>query len=118
MKIEATKKYINNLYQNKIVLGYCDLYDLLHTDEPTYYTHGVYGWNADIYRYNFDTVIVTGYRPFGNIRPDYKVVKKYEEKAKKVIEKYPSFNGQEVYEKRQKALKKLLVSFVAEVLGE
>ena len=117
MKIETTKKYINNLYDNKIVLGYCDLYDLLHTDEPTYYTHGVYGWNADIYTYNLDTVIVTGYRPFGNIRPDYKIVKKYEEKAKKVKEKYNGFSNEE-YEKRQKALKNLLASFVVEVLGE
>lgn len=118
MKIETTKKYINNLYDNKIVLGYCDLYNLLHTDEPTYYTHGVYGWNADIYTYDLDTVIVTGYRPFGNIRPERETIKKYEEKAKKVIEKYLSFKGQEVFEKRQKALKKLLDSFVAEILGE
>ena len=34
--------------------------------EPNFYTAGVYGWNSDVYVIGYDTVIVTGYRPFGN----------------------------------------------------
>ena len=67
--------------------------------------------------FNFNKIIVTAYSPFGNIRPNYKIIKKYEEKVKKVKEKYNGFSNEE-YEKRQKAFKKLLDSFVTEVLGE
>ena len=54
-------------YPNVIKVGYCDLQDALKWREPNFYTAGVYGWNADVYVIDCDTVIVTGYRPFGNI---------------------------------------------------
>lgn len=55
-----------NAYRNVIKVGYCDLQDALKWSEPDFYTAGVYGWNADVYVIDYDTVIVTGYRPFGN----------------------------------------------------
>ena len=54
-------------YRNVIKVGYCDLQDALKWREPNFYTAGVYGWNADVYVIDCDTVIVTGYRPFGNV---------------------------------------------------
>ena len=67
MKTKITKKAIMSAYRNVIKVGYCDLQDALKWREPNFYTAGVYGWNADVYVIDCDTVIVTGYRPFGNI---------------------------------------------------
>lgn len=67
MKTQITKKAIMNAYRNVIKVGYCDMQDALKWREPNFYTAGVYGWNADVYVIDHDTVIVTGYRPFGNV---------------------------------------------------
>ena len=67
MKTRITKKAIMNAYSNVIKVGYCDMQDALKWREPNFYTAGVYGWNADVYVIDLDTVIVTGYRPFGNM---------------------------------------------------
>ena len=67
MKTQITKRVIMNAYRNVIKVGYCDLQKALKWREPNFYTAGVYGWNADVYVIDCDTVIVTGYRPFGNI---------------------------------------------------
>lgn len=68
MKTKTTKKTIMNTYSNVIRVDYGDLQSALTWREPNFYTVGVHGvWNADIYVIDIDTVIVTGYRPFGNI---------------------------------------------------
>ena len=67
MKTQITKKAIMSAYRNVIKVGCCDLQDALKWREPNFYTAGVYGWNSDVYVIDHDTVIVTGYRPFGNI---------------------------------------------------
>ena len=67
MKTKITKKAIMSAYRNVIKVGYCDLQDALKLREPNFYTAGVYGWNADVYVIDYDTVIITGYRPFGNV---------------------------------------------------
>lgn len=63
-----------NAYENVIRVSYCDLQDALKWHEPNFYTAGVYGWNADVYVIDYDTVIVTGYRPFGNIELPREVI--------------------------------------------
>lgn len=68
-KMNVTRKYIVGNFTNIISVPYCALQDLLKFESPIWYTSGVYGWNADVYMANFYTCIVTGYRPFGNIRP-------------------------------------------------
>lgn len=78
---KITKKYVMNTYKNVIKVGYCDLQELLTFARQIGYTAGVYGWNANVYQVNLNTVIVTGYRPFGNIDTHYVFCKKYEEKA-------------------------------------
>lgn len=84
MKTKITEKRIKEMYKNIIIGSYCELQYLLSYKNPNYYTSGVYGWNADIYIINYDTVIVTGYRPFGNIR-NHDINKKYNEKAKNIL---------------------------------
>lgn len=74
MRTKTTKKAIMNAYENVIKVGYCDLQDALKWREPNFYTAGVYGWNADVYVIGYDTVIVTGYRPLGNMELSREVV--------------------------------------------
>lgn len=88
MKYETTKKAILSNYPNVIKVGYCSLQTLLKFHSPSAYTASkTYGWRADVYEITPDTVIVTGYAPFGNIVPDYEIIKEYEEKAKELREK-------------------------------
>ena len=54
-------------FENVIKVGYCDMQSALTWREPNFYTAGVFGWKADVYVIDQDTVIVTGYRPFGNV---------------------------------------------------
>ena len=61
-------------FENVIKVGYCDMEDALKWREPNFYTAGVYGWNADVYVIDDDTVIVTGYRPFGNMELSREVI--------------------------------------------
>lgn len=70
-KINVTRKYVCSNFTNIISVPYCALQDLLRYESPLWFTSGIYGWNADVYMIDFDTCIVTGYRPFGNIRPTY-----------------------------------------------
>lgn len=82
-KIRITEKEIKENYKNIYYCNYCNLQNLLTYYQPDYYTKGVYGWNADIYILDFDTVIVTGYRPFGNIKIEN--TEELEKEAKKVL---------------------------------
>ena len=74
MKTKITKKAIMSAYRNVIKVGYCDMQDALKCREPNFYTAGVFGWNADVYVIDYDTVIVTGYRPFGNMELTREVI--------------------------------------------
>ena len=61
-------------FENVIRVGYCDMQYALKWREPNFYTAGVFGWNADVYVIDCDTVIVTGYRPFGNMELSREVI--------------------------------------------
>ena len=74
MKTKTTKRAIMSAFENVIKVGYCDMQDALKRREPNFYTARVYGWNADVYVIDYDTVIVTGYRPFGNMELSREVI--------------------------------------------
>lgn len=109
MKFKTTKRDIMANYDKVIKVGYCDLQNLLKYESPFSYTAGVYGWNADIYDFG-GVAIVTGYRPFGNIHPDYEIVNRYEKEAENIYNNYR-------YDDRSGALKDLQKKFIAEVCG-
>lgn len=113
MKIKTTQKQIKNNYKNVISVGYCNLWYLLRGQNARFFTSGVYGWNADIYEINSNTVIVTGYRPFGNIESNqFEINKKYNEKAKEIYNN--SKFGE--YEKTMSKINKLLEKYINEIL--
>ena len=109
MKVKVTAKEIRKSFDNIILINYCGLQWLLRSLNANYYTCGIYGWNSDIYVINNNTCIVTGYRPIGNIKPDYNLVKKYNDLAGKIHSKNYS------YDQRKTKLEKLLNQFVKEV---
>ena len=115
-KVRTTQKAIKEVYQNVIAVGYCNLQSLLDFfyDKERYYTVRREGWGSDVYDFGL-TAISTGYAPFGNIRPSYDLVEKYEHEAQKLRSisllkiTYP--------EKRKKA-EKLMNDFIKEALAE
>ena len=74
MKFKTTRNQINQNYNSVISIGYCEAQYLLQGKNPIAYNAGYYGWNCDIYDIN-GVAIVTGYRPWGNIHPDYNIIK-------------------------------------------
>ena len=111
MKYKTTKKEITNRYWSKIVIGYADAQHLLRFNQPTAYTCGVYGWNADIHHINNATAVITGYRPVGNIHPDYETIRNYNEQAKEIQQAND-------YQTAKEKTNELLQKFVEEVTAK
>lgn len=109
LKAKATKKAVNNGFVNKVSVGYCQLQNLLDEFDPSYYTAGVNGWGADVYVVNNNTAVVTGYAPFGNVRPNLDLVQRYDAMASSVSA---------VGEARRVQMVKLLNEFVKEALQD
>ena len=84
MKAKRTMRDIKSQYSAIIQVSYCDAQALLCMDDPAAYAAGVYGWNADIYPITSGIAICTGYRPFGNIKPDRETVSRYEKRAREM----------------------------------
>ena len=84
MKTQTTQKYIRAIENNIISIPYCNIQHLLTYTDANYYNAGVYGWNCDIYVLN-NCMIVTGYRPFGNIKPKYDLCRKYDDLARDIL---------------------------------
>ena len=71
MKTRVTAKWVRQNFTTIYSASYSELCDLKATlPAPTDYTCGVYGWNADVFILDMDTVVVAGYRPFGNVKVD------------------------------------------------
>ena len=85
MKRKTTKKELRAWFKTIISVGYCDLQTLFTDIDPAYFITRTEGWAADVYILDIDTVVVTGYAPFGNISPEYDLQRKYELLARRVI---------------------------------
>ena len=83
MKFKTTQKAIREGYNTIICVGYCNLQTVLAYENPIAYTSRREGWAADIYDMGGNVAIVTGYAPFGNVRPGYDICRKYEKQAEK-----------------------------------
>lgn len=112
MKFKTTQKAIKANYNAIICVPYCGLQTLLNYESPIAYTERREGWAADIYDIGGGVAIVTGYAPFGNIRPSYKVIERYENAAEKVRYDYSL-----KWEEQREQLKTLQREFIAEVCG-
>lgn len=109
MKYRTTKKAVNEGYCNKICVSYCGLQNLLSHKSETAYTTRREGWAADIYDFG-TTAIITGYAPFGNIRPGYDTCQRYEKEAEKI-----GYNHSLKWEEQTEQLDELIKQFIKEV---
>lgn len=91
MKIRTTKKAVTEAHGHVIPLSYCSAQYLLRYSQPIAYTAGTNGWNADVYDAGTDA-IVTGYRPFGDVRVNYDTVNRYEQLAQQIVESNTDYN--------------------------
>ena len=108
MKFKTTQKAIKNGYSNVIGVPYCALQRLLSCESEIAYTTRAEGWGADIYQFG-NTAIVTGYAPFGNIRPGYEVNQRYEERATEATKGIYNWN------EKKAILRELIKEYIKEV---
>ena len=110
MKDRVTQKEIKANFNKIICVPYCSLQNLLYCESPDAYTTRREGWAADIYDMGGGVAIVTGYAPFGNIRPTYELLKRYEKQAESIRNTSP-FSWSE----HRKKLRQLAKEFIEEV---
>ena len=108
MKFQTTRKAITARFSKIISVPYCDLQHLLAREEAIAYTHGVYGWNANIYVFD-NVAIVTGYRPFGNIDPDYQITRLFDNQAREIVNDW-NFEGD-----KHRVLRDLILDYIAAI---
>lgn len=108
MKFKTTQKEIRANYNKIICVPYCGLQNLLNYESPVAYTVRREGWAADIYDMGGGVAIVTGYAPFGNVRPSYELREQYEKQAEKIRYEYR-------YDQQRESLKSLARDFIKAV---
>ena len=110
MKYKTTKKAVNAGYGIRICIGYADLQHLLYYRSPVAYITRAEGWAADIYDFG-NVAIVTGYAPFGNVKPDYELVRCYDRMAREIV------NASDIiHSRRVEICDNLIAEFFKEVL--
>jgi hypothetical protein len=105
MKAKVTKSQVKQNFTTILSIGYCDIQYLTRFKNPFAYSSGQNGWSCDYYEVE-NTCLSTGYSPIGK-NVDYKLIAKYEEKAKKIINNYDLD-----YKLKEKRVNKLLVEFI------
>ena len=113
MKFKTTQKEIRANYNTIICVPYCGLQNLLNYESPVAYTSRREGWAADIYDMGGGVAIVTGYAPFGNVRPSYELWERYERTAEKIRYDYSVS-----YEEQKNNMHQLQRAFIREVTAE
>ena len=112
MKFRTTQKEIRANYNKIICVPYCGLQNLLNCESPVAYTVRRDWWEADIYDMGGGVAIVTGYAPFGNIRPSYELRKRYETQAEKIY-----YNRSIACAERKEQLRELARTFIDEAVN-
>lgn len=107
MKIKIS---MNNLYGRKFRAGYCDLQNIMYGIDPDFYNAGVYGWNCDIYETPAG-YITTGYRNMRGDRIPNEIIRKYDKKARDIMDRY----AWKDYDKKIKKLDALREKFYQEL---
>ena len=112
MKFRTTQKAIRANYDKIIYVPYCGLQNLLNCESPVAYTVRREGWAADIYDMGGGVAIVTGYSPFGNIRPSYELRERYETQAEKI-----RYNRSIAWAEQKEQLRELARTFIDEAVN-
>lgn len=113
MKFKTTNRELKNKVASRYLFktGYCNLQHLLHFTSPIAYASGVYGWNYDVYKID-DVYITTGYRSMVGQPIDYKLIEKYDNAAREIVD---SWTGNVDAKKEQ--LNELIKQFINELFN-
>ena len=111
MKFRTTQKEIKANFAKIISVPYCGLQNLLNYEIPVAYTTRREGWAADIYDMGGGVAIVTGYAPFGNVRPAYELRERYETQAAAI-----RYNYRLSWEEQREKLQQLAKEFIQEAI--
>ena len=111
MKFRVTQKEIKANFDKIISVPYCSLQNLLFWESPVAYTTRREGWAADIYDMGGGVAIVTGYAPFGNIRPACELRERYEKQAESIRYSYSI-----AWEEHREKLRQLANEFIKEAI--
>ena len=111
MPFKVTQKEIKANFSKIISVPYCSFQNLLYCESPVAYTIRREGWAADIYDMGGGVAIVTGYAPFGNIRPTYELLARYETQAKAI-----RYNYRLSWAEQREKLRQLTKEFIEEAI--
>ena len=109
MKFRVAQKEIKSNFDKIISVPYCSLQNLLNYESPIAYTARREGWAADIYDMGGGVAIVTGYAPFGNVRPAYELREQFEKQAETIRHNYTIS-----WTEQREQLRQLAKEFIAE----
>ena len=112
MKYKTTNKAVNNGYYRVLRVPYCALQNLLCNVSPVAYTCGAYGWNSDIYAFG-NIAISTGYRPTGEIEPDYDTMRLFNDRAREIW----NYKTPGTYDEKSARISALIREFIGTVLS-
>lgn len=109
MAFELRRKDVVKENGYKFAIGYGSMQHLLRFQDKLGYTHGVYGWNFDVYKIG-DCVISTGYRGMVGKPVNYDLLRAYELKAEKIV-----YDFKKPYEEQRQEVNALLYEFLEKV---
>jgi hypothetical protein len=113
MRTKVSARQIRENY-NCIAVGYCQLQHLLTYASAPYYTDGVYGWNFDVYTFEYkgnNVAICTGYRGMVGTRVDYDIEREFEKRAETIL-------TDDVQGNKKERLDALIMEFISVALPE
>lgn len=109
MKFKTTQKAIKENFGTIVSVPYCKTQAMLTFESPIAYTARREGLAADVYDMGGGVAIVTGYAPFGNVRPSYELLERYDAHAEKIC-----YNPSIAWTERREQLRQLARAFVDE----
>lgn len=112
MKTKTTKKFLKENYR-LINAGNGNLQNLLTFVQPEYYCTRAEGWACDAYIVGV-YAILDGYDCIGKTK-SYDVLKKYDDKAREILDKYRSGSKYYTYNRTRTVLEKLIYKMLEEV---
>lgn len=112
----TTRKFIKNNFSNIISVPYCAMQSLFDKTERDFYTADKHGAIADVFTISDTTAVVTGARPFGNVKPSRDLMAFYENAAMEIRKDHD--NKICGYEELRTRLRGLAWDFVGEALHE
>lgn len=112
MKTRTTKKFLKENF-TIVNAGNGNLQNLLSFIQPEYYCARAEGWACDAYIVG-DYAILDGYDCIGKAK-SYDVLKKYDDKAREILDKYRSGSKYYTCNRTGMALEKLMYKMLEEV---